>query len=923
MAVVYAKSEFTDEKGTDWLVQIVDGTISSGHLNYAFTLGPDGFRLSYDFDNFDRAKPIIGSRVQFTLYHNDTLNTEFNALYAALDTAVEGTYRVEIYRDQDSSNEAWWVGEILPEQVIIPDEFPSAPVQITAVDGLGNLKGIDYNNAGSAYTGTEKITGHIYNCLTKVHSANTSATGFWAGGDVLCAFFEDFIGKEYNTYISSGQNQQLYNARVGHDTFYNLDEDGTKQYFSAYEVLESICIAFNSCIFMAQGKFWFVPLGAIQSHASNALDIYHEIRGGGVVTYNTSANVTYSAAFGNNSADFEKLAGWERSSTPAFKEVKRVRDYQGDKPILYRSELAVNTLIQDEDAARPQGQQLLVAGKLNYYTDGIGSYTGEDKIARIEISITLRVGDAGGTSRYLKRGATYTANSQSYVALSNGDGTFTHYFYEAPQYEEATWDASSSSRMVIVGNPFDVTTGIELGATMVNPIYDGNTFSFITPPIPADASGLQLEVDIAGIDHDGVAVADWSNSGNATFYVSDVGAWVYDNDNSQEFGEIDITAFNNDDARYKLEQGKTFIGDRITDSDLGTIKIYNGSAFVLSTEWYNSQSATTGLSINGLGVKERLAANKKARRTERGTLLRVGTKFLHPYSILTNSDEGTVYYQVTGLDFVASRCEYDVECMFLSRDIADITIAQDNPQPSKGDPWPTVALDSSKMPTTSDDTVLGLNNTKSAFLETDTHGLTELKVSTGSGTQDIILLNSLPTSGHTNVLGIRGDGRMDFVVNGTAGQVLTVSGGATTYGWANAPGAGWLGSTTRIKILPRDFVANDVGRPLMMEDDSIGSNELFLHSFSSSDMFASIPIPTGYTATHVKIFGSDTSQDFYVYEADIDSKTIAIKGTATSIGTEKDITDVASDTTNYLIIRVTSDGSTDEVHGGYVTITAS
>jgi|TARA_R110002020_G_scaffold181483_2_gene376528 hypothetical protein len=133
---------------------------------------------------------------------------------------------------------------------------------------------------------------------------------------------------------------------------------------------------------------------------------------------------------------------------------------------------------------------------------------------------------------------------------------------------------------------------------------------------------------------------------------------------------------------------------------------------------------------------------------------------------------------------------------------------------------------------------------------------------------------------------------------------------------------GWHGSTTRIKILPRDFVANDIGRPIMIEDDSVGSNELFLFSFGSGDMFAYVPIPTGYKATHVKIFGSDTGQDFYVYEGNIDSKTIVDIATGTtSIGTEKTLgTQLVSDTTNYVIVRVTSDGSADEIHGGYVTI---
>ena len=85
-------------------------------------------------------------------------------------------------------------------------------------------------------------------------------------------------------------------------------------------------------------------------------------------------------------------------------------------------------------------------------------------------------------------------------------------------------------------------------------------------------------------------------------------------------------------------------------------------------------------------------------------------------------------------------------------------------------------------------------------------------------------------------------------------------------------------------------------------------------------MFASVPIPTGYTATHVNIYGSATST-ISVYEADIDSKTVTSKG-AGNIGTEIDITDVASDTTNYILIQM-AQASGEEVYGGYMTITVS
>tara|TARA_Y100000004_G_scaffold96046_4_gene107608 strand:+ start:117 stop:1736 length:1620 start_codon:yes stop_codon:yes gene_type:complete len=206
-----------------------------------------------------------------------------------------------------------------------------------------------------------------------------------------------------------------------------------------------------------------------------------------------------------------------------------------------------------------------------------------------------------------------------------------------------------------------------------------------------------------------------------------------------------------------------------------------------------------------------------------------------------------------------------------------------------------------------------------------------LKIS--CATHGVTKLETIDASGFQADFTIDADG--DITLDATTGNIyLKNSGGAYTPGSDYEAATkkyvddsvfkGWHGSTSTIKILPRDFVANDVGRPLMIEDDSIGSNELFLFSFSSSDAFAYVPIPTGFKATAVRIYGSDAGQDFYVYEGDITSKTITDVATgATSINTEKTLdTEVTSDATNYLIVRVTSDGATDEIHGGRVTIAA-
>ena len=129
--------------------------------------------------------------------------------------------------------------------------------------------------------------------------------------------------------------------------------------------------------------------------------------------------------------------------------------------------------------------------------------------------------------------------------------------------------------------------------------------------------------------------------------------------------------------------------------------------------------------------------------------------------------------------------------------------------------------------------------------------------------------------------------------------------------------AGWHGSTNRIKILPRDFIADDIGRPAMINDTG---SDRWLESYSTGKLYASIPIPAGYKATECIIYGSGTSA-ITVYEADINSKVITSKATG-NIGTlitGGSFTHVDSDTTNYLLIELVQ-ASSEEVYGGYITI---
>ena len=125
---------------------------------------------------------------------------------------------------------------------------------------------------------------------------------------------------------------------------------------------------------------------------------------------------------------------------------------------------------------------------------------------------------------------------------------------------------------------------------------------------------------------------------------------------------------------------------------------------------------------------------------------------------------------------------------------------------------------------------------------------------------------------------------------------------------------GWNGSDSSIKILPRDFVSDDGGRPLMVDDS--GSNR-FMKTHSTTLIYATVAIPLGFKATEVTVYGSGTSA-MTVYEMNVNAKVPTSKGTG-NIGTTIDITDVTASGTNYLLIEC-DQTSSEEVYGGLVEI---
>jgi hypothetical protein len=131
------------------------------------------------------------------------------------------------------------------------------------------------------------------------------------------------------------------------------------------------------------------------------------------------------------------------------------------------------------------------------------------------------------------------------------------------------------------------------------------------------------------------------------------------------------------------------------------------------------------------------------------------------------------------------------------------------------------------------------------------------------------------------------------------------------------------GSNTTIKVLPHHFMSNEDGganKSAQFRDDTIIGVRA---THDDAELYAFVEIPIGKTATSVTVYGNDTGNVVEVFESDINAGALTDKtpGGGCVVGSACDITDVAADATNYLVIKVTITSYTNDiVYGAAVTI---
>jgi len=623
-------AEFTDDQGTDWRLNIHDSDYGGSAVE--FNLGADGFVLRYSGNNEDRYQPVIGSEVTFTLTETLAAHETFMNLLAQ---NVEVRFSVSIRKDPDGTDDFWWGGVLLPEQVIRP--YDAQPIQntLTASDDLGNLQSIKYNNDGSAYTGSVSVVDHLLNCLNK-----TRATHLWGTDDFLY-YINDFDSSDY-----TGSNQ-LEDCRIKHAELYN-PQDGENEYYDTYKVLNDIARAFNARVFQAQGKWWFLPVGA--QKYSQTLTVEGAQKDGTAIT---QQSIVADKDFDST---FNRLNGYEYTYLAPAKTVRRTRRHDGNLPVILdplHTEAEFGTTLSDTDIDYPTGTVIAVSGNFGYDREGDGSAQGQSNIGRVMLRLTIKCGQY-----YLKRNATFDDDDAMFYFPTAGMEP-----YVGHTYEEATW-VTSANYYTIVSAPFDeaVDAFVQL------------PFFIQSPPIATDESGLDISVQIFGRDHNGNNEAALVTDGD--YGITNLRGDVYSQGGNGD--TVVFTATNSEAARFDVDQGECIIGDEDSANSIGVLRVLVGSNYVPTSAWQSLNHTATGIGIHRLGVQEVLAGQDKPTPIQRGEIF--GSE-IHMWQVIDdNTSNFAGDYALFEMTFTARPVYTQVEAFRVDRDTTNVTTAfEDGP----------------------------------------------------------------------------------------------------------------------------------------------------------------------------------------------------------------------------------------------------
>ena len=649
MAIRYT-SQFRDLQNTLFTVNIFDQDYS-GTSPFEFVLGDYGFRL--DFEGDDRFSPIIPSTVTLPMILQ---NNNDAALLTNLAAAYEGRYFLEIRTGGSTITNGllYWRGIILPEFIDVIDEAYPQQVEIVATDDLANLRNVDYLQSPEG-TGYALVTGHLTNAINALRTWSiTSATERFRIIDDLECF-----RPSNSTWIS------FLRTQLNFATFKDAEAE-PPEYWSCYEVLEEVCLAFGLRLYWKPtfntdltSGFVFDAWGSHWSEDTDFLG-YNYDSGAAQIGFYEEARTTFNL----DSTGINRLRGWRHGYLPALKEVRRAFDYLQASPFaidhvydqLNGSNHFDGTAVNINPAALvhyTSGTPLSLRLRINleHAADAPGALG-----LRAQYIIKIRIGQY-----YAKRPVTYAANPIPFATSLGNDpiAAFT--------YGDASWSTSSADAIYYVAPGLDMT------------VEENLTFDIAVdmPGLPADLTSDDFTLSISSSfrnDSGGISTTYSPTDQSAT------GVTLYPTNIFETQGSTIVFKATNDNttSRLKIDLPEAKISDRVGTRGGGIFALPSGGSAsdrFQPTKFRYNYNTDFESNLHALVCREWLFGQASNIRRMTGSIY--DSRPQGTGECLTMFDtyaHGGNNYAAITLSYTAGINQYDVELVQLARAGTGVTV---------------------------------------------------------------------------------------------------------------------------------------------------------------------------------------------------------------------------------------------------------
>lgn len=504
---------YPDLNDTQWTINVHDSEYSGGIV----PVDVQTAKIDYQGSR-DSHAPIRSSAATISfLIDGATLNSFVTDCIGA----EEKRFRLEIRKGAD----LFWVGLILTDDITKQDKEWPYRFTVRATDGLATLQTVDYNNAGTAYSGKERCTEHIINCLNKIGTSDLFATPLLSTAV-----------KWFSTEHTSTNVDPFHESRFDHRRWINIDSSGVQSFASCYDVIKQICEAWAATIILTEGTYKIIQ---INEYEGATFDLFNYTTAKAATTATTSA--TYRKT---DATDAIRLDGGSYKYLPALNEVVVKYKHFQAQSIIPGDGIGFNDVDYDDVDSGSGTARLL----LNFQASVRASFNvvADFEPLRLLYKIKVKVG-----SNYLRREATINGSAFSYSAM--------------------TWESSESF--------FEVLTPV-LVNNNISQVFNVNV---LTPAIPADGTlTLNGRYGNEAYTASGNTISPSTVEDaifNAYLEVIVAGA-IEDRSNQFTYSVENDTTGNT--VKKELEVP---IGDGPSVNALGALQVFDGSGWFPSNGW--------------------------------------------------------------------------------------------------------------------------------------------------------------------------------------------------------------------------------------------------------------------------------------------------------------------------------------------------